>query len=210
MKLNTTVAIAAALAAGCGVRDDQRSMLVGIKIIPATSSGTSGCVYDPSTPETTFGAFLASAGYTHALVVNNRLPNNATLGPGRLNTNDFQVEGATITTDIVVGNAPSIATETVAANGFIPAGGTLPVAIEIAQPGAISPGIDVVFHIQVFGKLADGSRVRTNVYEYAAHSVASLLPTSNCTATQTPTFCESFDPSGATKTQDTGAICRGT
>jgi hypothetical protein len=206
MKLNTTVAIAAALAAGCGVRDDQRSMLVGLKIIPAT--GTATCVYDPATPETTFGAFLGSAGYTHALVVNNRLPDNAGLGPGRLNTNDFQVEGATIATDVVVGNAPGIATETVAANGFIPAGGTLPVAIQIAQRGAIPAGVDVVFHIQVFGKLADGSRVRTNVYEYAAHSVASLPATSNCTATQTPTFCESLDPSGATKTQDTGAICK--
>jgi hypothetical protein len=208
MKLNTTVAIAAALVAGCTVKDDQRSLLVGFRIIRATAGGTNGCEYNPGTEETTFGTFVAGAGYTHALLVNNRLPDNAALGPGRLNTNDFQVEGATITTDVVVGPAQSIATQTVPANGFIPAGGTLPIGIQIAQPGAIAAGSDVVFHIQVFGKLADGSRVRTNTYEYAAHAVGSLLPTSNCTGTTVPTFCESSDPTGATKTQDTGAICQ--
>ena len=207
MKLNTTVAIAAALVAGCTVKDDQRSSLVGFRIIQAKGTIATGCLYDPTTAETTFGTFVGAAGYTHALLVTNRLADNAALGPGRLNTNDFQVEGATITTDVVVGPAQSIATQTVPANGFILAGATLPVAIQIAQPGAIAPGSDVVFHIQVFGKLADGSRVRTNVYEYAAHAVASFAPVSPCGAAVVPIFCETFDPTGKTATQDTGAIC---
>src|SRR3954464_14035626 len=118
MKL-TTLVIAAALAAGCTVKDDQRSMLVATKLIAATASGTTGCVYDPTTLETVFGTFVAGAGYTHALVVENRLPDNSGLGPGRLNTNDFQVKGATITTDVAVGAAQNIGAQTVPANGFI-------------------------------------------------------------------------------------------
>jgi hypothetical protein len=207
MKL-TNIAIAAALAAGCTVKDDQRSMLVATKIIPAISSGTSGCVYDPTTLESVFGSFLASAGYTHALVVENRLPDNSGLGPGRLNTNDFQVEGATITTDVVVGPAQSIAVQTVPANGFITTGASLPIGIQLAQPGAVAAGTDVQFHVQVFGKLADGTRARTNIYEYAAHAVGSVVQSSPCVSPQVATFCESFDPTGATKTQDTGALCQ--
>ena len=102
MKL-TTLVIAAALAAGCSVHGDERSFMVGTKVVPATPSTAAnaiGCVYDATTPENVFGAFDPAFGYVHAVVVENRMVDNASLGPGRIGTNDFQVEGATITTDV--------------------------------------------------------------------------------------------------------------
>ena len=99
MKL-TTLVIAAALAAGCSVHGDERSFMVGTKVVPATPStaaNATGCVYDATTPENVFGAFDPAFGYVHAVVVENRMVDNASLGPGRIGTNDFQVEGATAT-----------------------------------------------------------------------------------------------------------------
>jgi hypothetical protein len=207
MKL-TTIAIAAALAAGCGVPNNERSSLVATKVIQATSSGTTGCTYDPATLEAVFGTFDPAAGYVHAVVVQNRLADNAGLGPGRLNSNDFQVKGATITTDVLVGPAQSIATETVPANGFIATGASLPIGLQLAQPGAIQPGTDVRFNIQIFGVLTDGSSVKTNTYTYAAHAITSPVIGSSCTGTQTAFFCETADVSGKTPSQDTGSFCK--
>src|SRR3954464_10283035 len=73
MKL-TTLFIAAALAAGCTVQNNDTSALVATKLIQATASGTSGCTYDPATNEAVFGTFDPAFGYEHAVVVENRLP----------------------------------------------------------------------------------------------------------------------------------------
>ena len=150
MKL-TTLVIAAALAAGCTVRNDERSFLVGTKIIAATKNPdatATNCLYNPATAETVFGAFDPAFGYVHAVVVENRLPANGT-GPGRINTNDFQVEGATVTTDVLLGPAQSIGAQTVPANGLIKAGVLgAPVSVVLAQPGAIAPGSTVRFNVQ--------------------------------------------------------------
>ena len=133
-----TIAIAAALIAGCTVRSDERGFLVATKLIEATApAGSTACVYDAATNENVFGFFDPAVGYDHALVVENRLPSNAATGPGRLNTNDFQVEGATITTEVLVGPVQSVATQTVPANGRIPVGQAAAVGIALAQPGAI-------------------------------------------------------------------------
>jgi hypothetical protein len=208
MKL-TTIAIAAALAAGCTVPNNERSSLVATKVIQATSSGTTGCTYDPATLEAVFGTFDPAAGYVHAVVVQNRLADNAGLGPGRLNSNDFQVKGATITTDVLVSSVDqSIATQTVPANGFITTGSSRPIGLQLAQPGAIQPGTDVRFNIQIFGVLTDGSSVKTNTYTYAAHAITSPVIGSSCTATQTTFFCETADVSGRTPSQDTGSFCK--
>ena len=70
MKL-TTLVIAAALAAGCSVHGDERSFMVGTKVVPATPSTAAnaiGCVYDATTPENVFGAFDPAFGYVHAVV----------------------------------------------------------------------------------------------------------------------------------------------
>jgi hypothetical protein len=204
MKL-IAIAIAAALAAGCTVHNDERGLLVASKLIqatPPTGTATSGCAYLPATNEAVFGSFDPAAGYVHAVVIQNLLPNNG-VGPGRLNTNDFQVEGATITTDVLVGPAQSIATQTVPANGFIvAAGGISPIAVALAQPGAIQGGSDVRFHIQIFGVLMDGSKVKANTYEYAAHAIAGfqLSAAGVCATGKTPFFCEG-------QSQDTGIGC---
>jgi hypothetical protein len=206
MKL-TTLAIAAAFAAGCTVKNNERSSLVASKVIQAV--GPTTCLYLPGTPEAVFGTFDPAAGYVHAVVVQNRLPDNSGIGPGRLNTNDFQVEGATITTDVLVGPAQSIATQTVPANGFITSGNTsLPIGLQLAQPGAIQPGSDVRFHIQIFGTLTDGSTLKTNTYEYAAHAITSPVIGSPCTAGAIAIPCETGDPTGKTATQDTGFVCQ--
>src|SRR3954469_3071922 len=207
MKL-TTLLIAAALAAGCTVQNNDTSALVATKLIQATASGTSGCTYDPATNEAVFGTFDPAFGYEHAVVVENRLANNAGAGPGRINTNDFQVKGATIVTDVLVGPAQNVATQTVPANGFIAVGQSLAVGLRVAQPGAIQPGSDVRFHIQIFGTLKDGSTAKTSTYFYAAHAITSPPITANCTTPQVAFFCETADVTGRTATQDTGFVCQ--
>jgi len=203
MKL-TTLVIAAALATGCVVHNDERSFIVGTKLIPETASNSTPvtCVYDATSLENAFGNFDPAAGYVHAIVVENRLPDNTGLGPGRIATNDFQVEGATITTEVLIGPAQSIPTQTVPANGLIKINTALPVAIVLAQPGAIADGSTVRFGIQVFGHLIDGSSVKSNRYEYSAlartGTVAGPVPT--CTAPAVPVACE-----GAR--QDTTVVC---
>src|SRR5947207_15168416 len=193
MKL-TTLVIAAALAAGCSVHGDERSFMVGTKVVPATPStaaNATGCVYDATTPENVFGAFDPAFGYVHAVVVENRMVDNASLGPGRIGTNDFQVEGATITTDVLIGPAQSIATQTVPANGLVKIATSSPIAVVLAQPGAIAAGSTVRFNIQVFRHLLDGSAVKTNRYEYAANAIAGFTPaTPTCATRPTLTACE--------------------
>ena len=209
MKL-ITITIAAALFAGCAVPAGEDSVIVATKLIQATAStGTTGgaaCTYDVATDENSFGAFNPAVGYQHALVVENRLTDNSGTGPGRVNTNDFQVEGATIKTDVLVGPPQSIPALTVPANGLIPVGGIQAVAIQLAQPGAIQPGSEVRFHIQVFGRLLDGSTVKTNTFQYAASADPQAIRAgSACTAGQTATFCEG---SATAQSQDTGAACQ--
>jgi len=203
MKL-TTLVMAAALATGCVVHNDERSFIVGTKIIQETSGGgtTAGCVYDAASLEPAFGQFDPAFGYKHAVVVENRMQDNTGLGPGRVATNDFQVEGATITTEVLVGPAQSIATQTVPANGLIKIGTALPVAVVLAQPNAIADGSTVRFNIQVFGHLLDGSSAKSNRYEYAALAQTGTAPNAPaCTAPQVAFACEGAH-------QDTGVFCQ--
>ena len=203
MKL-TTLVVAAALATGCVVHNDERSFIVGTKLIPETASKTTPttCVYDAASLENAFGNFDPAAGYVHAVVVENRLPDNSALGPGRIATNDFQVEGATITTEVLVGPPQSIPTQTVPANGLIKINSALPIAVILAQPGAIADGSTVRFNIQVFGHLLDGSSVKSNRYEYVAlartGTRAGPIPT--CATGLTPVACEGAN-------QDTSVLC---
>jgi hypothetical protein len=79
------------------------------------------------------------------------------------------------------------------------------VAIQLAQPGAIQAGSEVRFHIQVFGRLLDGSKVSTNTYQYSAAADTLAPLTVNPCGTGTPVFCEGPDP--AVRSQDTGVSC---
>src|SRR4051812_18139078 len=204
MKLILTTTIAAALLAGCTTHGED-SFLVATKLVQATEGDVAGtCIYDTATLENAFGRFDPAAGYVHAVVVENRLLDNTDLNVGRFNTNEFQVEGATIKTDVLFGPAQSIPEQTVPANGLIQVGQIAPVAIQLAQPGAIQPGTEVRFHIQVFGRLLDGSKVSTNTYEYSAAADTITPPTKPLCTTGTPTFCEGTD---ATQSQDTGFVC---
>src|ERR1700716_2393301 len=97
------LALLALVGAGCMVSDGTNSVIVVTKVImatPATSTTASGCVYDPGTLENTFGIFDPAAGYWHGLVLENRLADNSKIGPGRINTNDFQVEYATVNYEV--------------------------------------------------------------------------------------------------------------
>jgi hypothetical protein len=207
MKLIVTTTIAAALLAGCSTNGED-SLLVATKLIQAnpataTTGAVAGCAYTTDTNENVFGVFDPSVGYQHALVVENRLQDNTNLTLGRFNTNEFQVEGATIKTDVLVGPAQNISEQTVPANGLIQIGQSAPVAIQLAQPGAIQVGSEVRFHIQVFGRLLDGSKVKTNTYEYSA-AADTITAGSPCT-TGAPTFCEG---NATAQSQDTGVVCQ--
>src|SRR3954463_3641489 len=165
MKLILTTTIAAALLAGCTTHGED-SFLVATKLVQATEGDVAGtCIYDAATLENAFGRFDPAAGYTHAVVIENRLQDNTDLNLGRFNTNEFQVEGATVKTDVLFGPPQSIPDQTVPANGLILIGGSLPIAIQLAQPGAVKAGSEVRFHIQIFGRLLDGSKAHTTPYQ---------------------------------------------
>jgi hypothetical protein len=203
MKPILTITIAAALLAGCSTHGED-SFLVGTSLIQATDNGNGGCIYDATkTKENVFGLFDPAVGYQHALIVENRLQDNANVDLGRFNTNEFQVQGATIKTDVLAGPAQNIPEQSVPANGLIQIGQSVPVAIQLAQPGAIQPGSEVRFHIQVFGRLLDGSTVKTSTYEYSA--AAETITAGNPCATGTPTFCEG---NATAQSQDTGFFCK--
>lgn len=200
--------LAALVLCGCEVKYKDNGMLVATKVIqakPGTTS-SSGCTYEFETRELTFGTFNPlGGGYTHGLVVENRLvPNNT--GPGRVNTNDFQIEGADIGYAQVDGPAVVMPPQTVSGNALVPAAGKAVTQLDLVTP-AIAQAIGgntmkVRVLVQIFGLLLDGTRVRTNTYEYVIQADPTfVLPTPTCTAPAVPVACEGVN-------QDTGTGCQ--
>jgi hypothetical protein len=209
-KILSIAPLAALILCGCPVANKNTGLIEAIKVIRATtgSSGTSGstCTYSPDTLELTFGAFNPQAGgYTHGLVIENRLPDNSTLGPGRINTNDFQVEYAIINYGQIDGPAVVLPQQVVPGNALIATGSkgvTQLDLIPIAVAQAIGANtMQVRVFVQVYGLLMDGTRVHTNTYEYVVQADPGFtvaMPT--CTAPQVAFACEGAN-------QDTGTGC---
>jgi hypothetical protein len=198
---------AALVLCGCQVKYKDSGMLVATKVIeakPGTTS-TAGCTYEFDTRELTFGIFNPlGGGYTHGLVVENRLPSNGNL-PGRINTNDFQIEGADIGYAQIDGPAVLMPVQTVSGNALVPAAGKGVTQLElVTSPIAQAIGgntMKVRLLIQIFGVLLDGTRVRTNTYEYVIQADPTfVLPAPACTAPAAPVACEGVN-------QDTGTGC---
>jgi hypothetical protein len=199
---------AALLLSGCEVPYKNNAYLVVTKVIQAqaASTGTS-CTYTPDTNELTFGTFNPSGGgYTHGLVVENRLPDNSGLGPGRVNTNDFQIEYAVIDYAQVDGPAVVMPEQTVPANALVLIGSKGVTQVDLI-PSAIAQAIGattmkVRVLVQVYGRLLDGTRVKTNTYEYVVQADPTfVLAAPNCSAPAVPFACEGAN-------QDTGTGCR--
>jgi hypothetical protein len=170
-------------------------------------AGTSGCSYTPDTLELTFGAFNpAGGGYTHGVVIENRLVDNSSLAPGRVNTNDFQVEYAVVDYEQIDGPAVILPEQTVPGNALILTGGKGVTQLELI-PSAVAQAIGantmkVRLLVQIYGRLLDGSRVKTNTYEYVVQADPGfVLPTPTCTAPQVAVACEGVN-------QDTGTGCQ--
>ncbi len=199
--------LAALLLCGCEVTYKNSAMLVVTKVIQATA-GTSGaaCTYSPDTLELTFGTFNPlGGGYTHGLVGQNRLPDNGS-GPGRVNTNDFQVEFAVIDYAQIDGPAVVMPEQTVPANGLIGVGSKGVTQVDLI-PSAIAQAIGgntmkVRILVQLYGRLLDGSRVKSSTYEYVVQADPTfVLRAPSCTAPAVPFACEGAN-------QDTGTGCR--
>ena len=200
--------LAALLLCGCEVTYKNSAMLVVTKVIQATapSSGSGGCTYSPETLEVTFGIFNPlGGGYTHGLVIENRLPDNSG-SPGRVNTNDFQIEFAVIDYAQIDGPAVVMPEQTAPANGLILIGGKGVTQVELI-PSAIATAIGgntmkVRVLVQLYGRLLDGSRVKSSTFEYVVQADPTfLLPAPSCTAPAAPFSCEGAN-------QDTGTGCR--
>ena len=200
--------LAALVLCGCEVPNKNSGLIVATKVIQATAgTGTdAGCIYSPDTLEVTFGIFNPLAGgYTHGLVLENRLPDNSVVGPGRVNTNDFQVEYAVIDYGQIDGPAVILPEQTVPGNGLILQGSKgitqvdlVPIAIAQAIGGNT---MKVRIFVQVYGLLLDGTRAKTNTYEYVVQADPSFsLPQPTCTAPQVAFACEGVN-------QDTGTGC---
>src|SRR6267142_2523810 len=151
---------AALVLCGCEVRYKDNGMLVATKVIEAkvAAAGSTGCTYEFETRESTFGIFNPlGGGYTHGLVIENRLPDNSSLGPGRVNTNDFQIEFAVIDYAQIDGPAVILPQQTVPANALILTGGKGVTQLDII-PSAIAQAIGgntmkVRAQVQVYGRL---------------------------------------------------------
>jgi hypothetical protein len=208
MKKITSVSLAALFLCACEVKYKDQAMVVATKVIEATTiSGGSGCTYDPNTEELTFGIFNPTAGgYTHGVVLENRLPDNSTLGPGRVNTNDFQVEFAVIDYQQIDGPAVVLPEQTVPGNALIPTGGKGVTQLELI-PSTVAAAIGgntmkVRILAQINGWTLDGYRVRTNTYEYVVQADPTfVLGAPACTAPQVAVACEGTN-------QDTGTGCQ--
>jgi hypothetical protein len=207
MKKILSIGFAALLLGACEVPYKNNAYLVVTKVIQAKAESTgTGCSYSPDTLELTFGIFNPSGGgYTHGLVVENRLEDNSGLGPGRVNTNDFQIEYAVIDYAQVDGPAVILPEQTVPANALILTQGKGTTQVDlipspIAQAiGASTMKVRVL--VQVYGRLLDGSRVKTNTYEYVVQADPTfVLPAPTCTAPAAPFACEGVN-------QDTGTGC---
>ena len=207
-KILSIVPLAALLLCGCEVTYKNSAMLVVTKVIQATapSSGSGGCTYSPETLEVTFGIFNPlGGGYTHGLVIENRLPDNSG-SPGRVNTNDFQIEFAVIDYAQIDGPAVLMPPQTVSGNALVPAAGKAVTQLDLVTP-AIAQAIGgntmkVRVLAQIFGLLLDGTRVRTNTYEYVIQADPTfVLPTPACTAPAVAVACEGVN-------QDTGTGCQ--
>jgi len=202
--------LAALLLCGCEVTYKDAGMLVATKVIRATqiTAGSFGCQYATDTQELTFGVFNPlGGGYTHGLVIENRLPDNSSLGPGRVNTNDFQIEFAVIDYAQVDGPAVIMPEQTVPGNALIGTGGKGVTQLDLIPP-AIAQAIGantmkVRILAQVYGRLLDGTRVKTNTYEYVIQADPTfVMGAPACTAPQGPIACEGAN-------QDTGTGCAG-
>jgi hypothetical protein len=208
MKKIISVPLATLLLCACEVKYKDQGMVVAEKVIQATViSGGSGCTYDPNTLETTFGIFDPTAGgYTHGVVIENRLPDNSTTAPGRVNTNDFQVEYAVIDYEQIDGPAVVLPEQTVPGNALILTGGKGVTQLELI-PSTVAAAIGgntmkVRVLAQIYGLTLDGSRVKTNTYEYVVQAAPGfVVGPPACTAPQVPVACEGVS-------QDTGTGCQ--
>jgi hypothetical protein len=195
---------------GCEVKYKDSGMVVATKVIQAAvaAAGGSGCTYEFETREHTFGVFNPlGGGYTHGLIVENRLPNNKDVAPGRVNTNDFQIEGADVGYAQIDGPALILPYQTVSGNALVPAGGGKAITqLELITPAVAqaigSNTLKVRLLIQVFGVLLDGTRVRANTYEYVVQADPTfVLGAPTCTAPAVAVACEGVN-------QDTGTGCQ--
>jgi hypothetical protein len=209
-KILSIGSLAALLLCGCEVKYRDSSMLLATKVVQATqiTAGSAGCQYSTETQERTFGTFNPlGGGYTHGVVIENHLPDNSSLAPGRVNTNHFQIEGADIAYAQVDGPAVVMPAQTVANNALILSGGKGVTQVDLVTP-AIAQAIGgntmkIRVMVQIFGLLMDGSRVRTNTYEYVIQADPTFaIGAPACTAPQVPIACEGSN-------QDTGTGCAG-
>ena len=198
----------ALLLSGCRVNDHTTAMIVGTKIIRATAASGS-CVYDPTTKEFTFGIFNPTAGgYTHALVLENHLSDNSTLGSGRINTNEFQVELAVINYEQIDGPPVTLPEQVVSGNALIATGGVGITQLQLVTP-AIAAAIGansmkIRLHVQVWGRTLDGQRVKSSTYEYVIQADPTFVlppPSPPCAAPAVAQSCEGTN-------QDTDVFCQ--
>ena|SRR5438067_4750007 len=208
MKKITSIPLAALLLCACLVPYKNGSMVVAEKVIQALpTSGSTGCTYKVETEELTFGVFNPlGGGYTHGVVLQNQLQDNSGLAPGRINTNDFQVEYAVIDYAQIDGPAVVLTEQTVPGNGLILTAGKGVTQLELI-PSAVAQAIGnntmkVRVLAQIYGRLLDGTRVKTNTYEYVVQADPSfVLGAPTCNAPQVPVACEGVN-------QDTGTGCQ--
>jgi hypothetical protein len=153
--------------------------------------------------ENTFGIFDPAAGYVHGLVLENRLTDNSKLAPGRINTNDFQVEYANVSYEVVSGPAQTLPDQTVPANALILTNSKGITAIQMVPPAFVATGTTLRMHIQLHGRLLDGRGVKSSSYEYVAFAQAGYkVAAPTCTAPAVAVYCENGG------FQDTSATCK--
>jgi len=168
-----------ALLAAC-TTNNQRGDIVITKVVRPTLV-ESACIVAPTTDELAFGGIdpNVATSYVMGVVVENRLP-FAVQGTNRLNTNDFQVEQARVSYEVLAGGALALEEKVTPANGLVKAGqskaaGTVLMPDDIVT--LLRGGSRTVrLKMRLEGRFLDGSSAKTSQYEYAIKACAGCGP----------------------------------
>jgi hypothetical protein len=152
------------------------SFVVITRVVQATGaaivagSPVQPCTVDSSAPEVLAPAFDPAIGLDIFFAVENRAPTVVTTP--RLESNDFLVDQAILSYEVVGGGGTAPADSSAAAQGFVLAGNkSAAFVVQAVAAGKVTAGQTLRVHIYLQGKLLDGTTVRTNNYEFIAAAV---------------------------------------
>ena len=178
-----SVLVLTALAlAACGTNNQNGDLIASaVLVIPPAATAGAPCVCPiggivTAVPETDFFNFTTR--FQPCVNIINQLPINGNL-TSRVNTNVFVIEDVRLNYEATDGSTLHIPETVTGANGTVQsiAAASIPALLVPDAVAAAIPNGTTIRILMVFeGRLLDGSKVKTNQYEYIAKKVAAPAP----------------------------------